>query len=364
MLIFHPKYRAYYSQVSALHKRKILWSILGANIFMLVIIGGLLLLMLQEKFNESRYIKEHTTEHSMIMSENNGLANKIAVQARVMLLSIGDINLKDKRLMLYLGVTLHYKPKQIEAANPSFEIVNAVVKEAKLVKQQLNPDGSKDVIYLTRVEIEPYYMMPLYPMDVQLISLRIAAAEMDSNYYIQVRDFQNYSPITSDYAVDKIGFVNQIENYPVNFAEKNTSYYNQFSRVFLIYDHQNILSYLKNIQYVLLSLSLAIFALLLNTRNRGPYFERFGLTSGAVFALGSNIFQINSSIPPVSSLTIIDLISVFTAVVIIASFFTTFRSIQFAEKEGYETAKAFDVAMFSVLVTYSVIFFVLVYCVL
>ena len=102
--------------------------------------------------------------------------------------------------------------------------------------------------------------------------------------------------------------------------ESNTSYFNRFSRVYLIYDHQNILNYLKNIQYILLSLGLAVCSLLLNTRKRGPYMERFGLISGAVFALASNIFQINVSVKPISTFSVIDLISVFTAIVIISSF--------------------------------------------
>jgi hypothetical protein len=102
----------------------------------------------------------------------------------------------------------------------------------------------------------------------------------------------------------------------------------------------------------------------LNSRKRGPYLERFGLISGSVFALASNIFQINASIKPISAFSLIDLISVFTAVVIIGSFFTTLRSIKFADDDGYETAKSFDVAMFSVLATASILFFIIIYLVL
>lgn len=364
MLIFHPQYRGYYRQASREHRRKILYSALFACLFMLVVIGGLILLMVQEKQSEENYIQDKITQRWVKLTPDSlGILNKKPVHARVMLISIGDINLKEKQLMLYLGITLHYKPQQF-INDPNFEVVNAVTNNTKLVKQHYNSDGSLDSLYLARVQIEPYYLMPLYPTDVQLIALRLAAADMDSDYYIQVTDFQNYSPEIGDYALVKTGYVNQIESYPINFAESNTSYFNRFSRVYLIYDHQNILNYLKNIQYILLSLGLAVCSLLLNTRKRGPYMERFGLISGAVFALASNIFQINASVKPISTFSVIDLISVFTAIVIIGSFFTTLRSIKFADEDGYETAKSFDVTMFSVLATFSILFFILVYLVL
>jgi len=364
MLIFHPQYRAYYRQASQEHRRKILHAVLLACGFMLIVIGGLTLLMLNEKRSEDAYIQSKIKQSTVNLSGDAlGILNKTPVHARMMLISIGDINLKEKQLMLYLGVTLHYKPQQF-TSEPNFEIVNAVSNNTKLVKKHHNSDGSLDALYLARVEIEPYYMMPLYPTDVQLIALRIAAADMDSDYYIQVTDFQNFSPEVGDYTLVKTGYVNQIESYPINFAEHDSSYFNQFSRAYLIYDHQNILNYLKNIQYVLLSLGLAVCSLLLNSRKRGPYLERFGLISGSVFALASNIFQINASIKPISAFSLIDLISVFTAVVIIGSFFTTLRSIKFADDDGYETAKSFDVAMFSVLATASILFFIIIYLVL
>ena len=364
MLIFHPKYRNYYKQSSNEHRRKILQAVFIACSFMLIVIGGLLLLMIHEKNVENTYIQSRISKINVnLTGDSLDILKKTPIPTRVMLISIGDINLKEKQLMLYLGVTLHYKPQQFDS-EPDFEVVNAVVSNKKLVKKHQNTDGSVDALYLTRVEIDPYYMMPLYPTDVQLIALRIAAADMDSNYYIQVKDFQNFSPKVGDYNLIKAGYVNQIESYPINVAENNTSYFNQFSRLYLIYDHQNILSYIKSIQYVLLSLGLAICSLLLHSRKRGPYFERFGLISGSVFALASNIFQINASVKQVSAFSIVDLISVFAATVIISSFFTTIRTIKFAEVDGYETAKSFDIAMFSVLSTFSLVFFVLIYLVL
>lgn len=364
MLIFHPKYRAYYQQASAVHRKKILWSVLWVNVLLLVIIGGLIVFLLQERHAEEAYINEHTIEHNIAPSAANGMLGKIAIPARVMLLNIGDLNFKEKSLMLYLVVGLHYFPKLFTHGEPGFEIVNAINKDVKLVKKHPNPDGSVDSLYLTKVFIEPNYLVPLYPTDTQLISLRLAAADMDSNYYIQVRDFQNYSAPTGDYSLTKIGFVNQIENYPVNLNQVNTNYYNQFSRIYLIYDHQNVMNYLKSIQYIILSLALTLFSLLLSSRKRGPFLERFGLISGAVFALASNVFQISSNVKPVNSFTVIDLIVAFTAIIIMLSFFTSLQSIRLADQEGYETSRAFDVAMFSVLFTYSVIFFIAIYSIL
>ena len=57
MLIFHPQYRAYYKQASQEHRRKILHAVLLACGFMLIVIGGLTLLMLQEKRSEDAYIQ-------------------------------------------------------------------------------------------------------------------------------------------------------------------------------------------------------------------------------------------------------------------------------------------------------------------
>ena len=94
MLIFHPQYRAYYKQASQEHRRKILHAVLLACGLMLIVIGGLTLLILQEKRSEAEYIQSKITQNPVNLSGDAlGILNKTPVHARVMLISIGDINL-------------------------------------------------------------------------------------------------------------------------------------------------------------------------------------------------------------------------------------------------------------------------------
>ncbi len=361
MLIFHSKYRSLFSRLEQLHKKHIIRYIVIVNIFFILVISGLLTLLHQAKMAQDRVIKEKTTLHTIAMDKTKNLWQKIPVYTKVYLLYIGDINLKEKLLTVYLGISLKYDQKTLVGEEPNISIVNGTIRSNKLIKTQQLKDSEIEKLYIVQADIEPSYMLQLYPLDRQLVAMRLTPENMDANYYLQVTGFYDYSQPANDYTIDREGYLNQIESYHIYLTANKGTYYNVFSRIYLLFNHQNIFTYIKNIQYVVLSLLLSIFALLINSRSNSPLNGRVAVIGGSVFALAANIFQINATIKPIGSYTIIDLITVFASTIILSSFLITIRSLSFADDGGYETAKTFDVAMFSCLMVYVIAFFVLVY---
>ena len=106
---------------------------------------------------------------------------------------------------------------------------------------------------------------------------------------------------------------------------------------------------------------IAIFALLINSKKSRPDNGRISVIGSSVFSLAANVFQINSANRVVNSITIIDLITSFAALIILLSFLISVRTLSFWEDEGYPTSKIFDQAMFATLFMYTVVFFCFIY---
>lgn len=85
------------------------------------------------------------------------------------------------------------------------------------------------------------------------------------------------------------------------------------------------------------------------------------MIGSAVFSLAANILQINSTMRAVNVITLIDLITIFTCLIILLSFLVTVRALQFVDEDGYETSKVFDMLMFWCLMAYTLIFFTFIY---
>jgi len=227
-------------------------------------------------------------------------------------------------------------------------------------------DGIVEEIVLYQGQIYPSYNPLLYPLDNQLVSVSLSMKknnESNTNLaYLEVTKL-HYSDKTShrNYHLIESGIHNQIQQYSIEIGSGSKQFYDFSNVVFLKYSHKNIYSYLKIIQYIILSILIATFALLINPRVGTAISGRISVIGSSVFSLSANIFQVNTLIRPVSGITLIDIMTAFAGLIILLCFLITTRTIKLNDEFGYDASKVYDLIMFRVLIFYIIAFFTITY---
>lgn len=316
------------------------------------------------KAEEDSYINEHIQQQIITKSDLDGIKNLIPIDTKLYAWRFADINMKEKDLVTSYRAVFTYKTKDFPQGVPPFDIFNGVLLKRQLVVHSEERGLSTDVIII-QIQTEPKYMIPLYPLDKELVTIRLSPATEVNNYYFKITDFGDYTQggAQTDYDLVKMGFTNSIEKvkYPVGLKQNNVTHY-ALNRGYMLFTHKSIYAYLKNIQYLLLSLLIALVSLLINPCKADLHkADRVGLIASSVFALTANIFQVNSMSRSTNSLTVLDLITFFSGLIIVLCFITTVRTIRFIDRDGYHVSKLFDLAMFSTLFLYIIFFFSFMY---
>lgn len=356
-----------FKQLSQEQKKIILTYILLLNIFLLCCIGFFSYTLHQIKQAETKYISERIDVPPLSNFELAHVKNQIAVDTQIFMWNTGDINLKEKIVPVNFYVRFAYNPKHFNGKAPEFDIFNGKLRSSQLISHK-EQDGQYIELYRVDADVEPQLMLQMYPLDQELLSVRLTPTKIiSSNYYFKLTAFQDHTEkAQTNYDLNKIGFVNMIVNYKDELAQFDDNpdshiHYLGVNRAYMLFEHKSILSYIKNIQYILLSICIAIFSLLINTRTNSPKNGRVAVIGSSVFSLAANVFQLNAATKSVNSITSIDLMTFFCGVIIILCYLITVRALRFLDDESYAMSKIFDQSMFMITISYSIIFFSAIY---
>ncbi|AUR52763.1 hypothetical protein [Aquella oligotrophica] len=333
------------------------------NFIMLLIIAFLGERLYTMRKVEMEWIGERVDRPAPTKEEITHLSNMPAIDTSIYMMRMSDINMKEKTMQVRVVVNLDYAESNFPDGTPGIGIFNGTLKEQQQVSRRIKNGRVHEILRLT-AEVEPYYMLPMYPLDLELISVRLSPKVEDDPYYFRLVDFQDMTYVAqNDYQLVKTGFVNEVESdvtASLTDSQHQVKYYG-LTRAYMLFEHKNVYSYLKTVQYMLLAISIALFALLINAKTNSPKNGRVAVIGSSVFALSATVFQLNASIKVINALTIIDLFTFYSGLVILICFLVTIRTLRLLDEEGYATAKLFDQIMFITIFIYTCIFFIGVY---
>ncbi len=352
-----------YADLSSEQKKSIWRYTFILNVIMLMLLGVLGNRLYVMKAKEYDWIYSRINAPVPTSAELKHLANMPAVNTTVFMMRMTDINLKEKALLINAVLNLDYLESNFSGKSLAIGIFNGQLKEQQLISRSIKKGRVHEIVKIL-AEVDPYYMANMYPLDLELISLRLSPKVEDDPYYFHLNNSVDMTYVAqNDYNLVKMGVVNEVESNDfasLTDTEQKVSYFG-INRAYMLFEHKNIYSYLKTVQYMLLAISIALFALLINARTNSPKNGRVAVIGSSVFALSATVFQINASVKVINALTIIDLFTFYSGIVIILCFLITIRTLRFLDEEGYPLAKLFDIAMFVTIFIYTVVFFSGVY---
>lgn len=356
-----------FKQLNPQQKKTIFIYALLLNLFLLCSICLFGYKLHQIRQDEGNYISERINVPPLNKSDMAAVKDQVAVDTKIFMWNTGDINLKEKIVPVDFYMRIAYNPQDFNGKAPEFDIFNGKLRSSQLISHK-EQAGQYIELYRVDADIEPQLMLQMYPLDQELLSVRITPTKIvSSNYYFKLTAFQDHTEkAQTNYDLTKIGFVNMIINYKDELAQFDDNpdldiHYLGVNRAYMLFEHKNILSYIKSIQYILLSVCIAIFSLLINTRTNSPKNGRVAVIGSSVFSLAANVFQLNATTKSINSITAIDVMTFFCGVIIILCYLMTVRTLRFLDDDSYAMSKIFDQSMFMLTLTYSIIFFSSVY---
>jgi hypothetical protein len=372
------RFRANFSQLEKEQKQTIILYSLVLITLLVILIASLGYKLHKAKQFQDEYIDDRIGNYSYTESEvQMKLKGEKEVNTQVFFWNMNDINMKEKYLNLNLYIGLTYNESDFKAGDPELAIYNGRLLSQKVMTREVDDRHIVHELLWINTDIEPIYMVQMYPLDKELLSVRIAPKNQESNYYFKVTALYDYTEgAQSNYDLIDMGFNNVIQepqdlhvtNAPklTNKYKNNLSYMQHkpflgMNRSYMLFEHKSIYSYIKSIQYILLSISVAIISILINSKTNSPKNGRVAVIGSSVFALVANLFQLNATNRPTNLITVIDLMTFFCGLIIILCFLITLRTLRFLDDEGYPVAKLFDQAMFMCIFTSAVMFFVAIY---
>jgi hypothetical protein len=363
-MLFFSEFKHCIAQLTHAQRNIILRNIVLLNIIFIVIVFIFAVRIQRAKILQTQYINSKIIQQHIPTRDLAKIHDWAVVDAKVYLFYIKDINLKDVNIPVSFALSMTYPANHFPKGLPDIDLSNGTVLSKTEYYKNIE-SGQVSEVDVYDAEITPSYQLQLYPLDKQLIMLRPAAKDwIDSPYFLNISgmyvDKNSLNP-SSDYALIKSGYNNPFESYSMIVGHKNKDIYNVISRGYMVFDHKNIYTYIKNIQYIILSILIALFSLLINSKTNSPKNGRVAVIGSSVFSLAANVFQINSAIKPSNVFTLIDLITIFAGLIILICFTATIKTLKLLDSENYETAKAFDLSVFYCLLSYCIIFFVAIY---
>ncbi len=363
-MLFYSEFKHCLAQLTPQQKKIVLRNIVLLNVVFIVIVFAFAMRIQRAKTLQTEYIHSKTIQQHIPTQDLAKIHDWTVVDTKIYVSYLRDINLKDTDIPVTFALSMTYPAHHFAKGMPEIDLNNGTItNKTQYYKNVENGMVSEVDVYDAR--ITPAYQLQLYPLDRQLIMLRPVAKDwIDSPYYFNIsgvyvaNDALNPS---SDYALIESGYNNPFEQYTMIVGHKDKNIDNVVGRGYMLFSHKNIYTYIKNIQYIVLSILIALFSLLINSRSNSPKNGRVAVIGSSVFSLAANVFQINSAIKPSNVFTLIDLITIFASLIILICFTATVKTLKLLDAENYETSKAFDLSVFYCLLSYCIIFFVAIY---
>lgn len=363
-MLFYSEFKRCLPELSHHQRSLIIKNIVTINLILMVMVCLFALRIERAKNIQEKFLQVRTSQQHIPLSALSEIHSRALVDAKVYMFYVKDINLKETSVPITFALSMTYARKDFPHHAPEIELNNGtIITTTPYFKSESKGEVNEVIVY--DAEVLPVYQMQLYPLDKQLVSIRPSAKDwLDKPFYLRISGMYLESDAisqNSDYNVIKSGYANPIAAYSMMIGNSNREISSIISRAYMVYDHKNIYTYIKNIQYIVLSLLIALFSLLINSKTSSPKNGRVAVIGSSVFSLAANAFQINATVKATNVFTLIDLITVFAGMIILMCYITTVRTLKLIDSESYETSKVFDLSVFYCLLSYVVIFFISIY---
>lgn len=347
---------------------KIYRSLIQVSLLLIIVITAFSI-----KIHNLAKVQQDIINDSLSM-ESNALSKSKSFKARyrhhidtqMFVIPQSLIDVKSTTMPIEFGLSMTYPESWVESGQyPAISLDNGDILGQDLQYHNVS-NGIVEVMILYNANVATNFNSLLYPLDDQLIFLELSMKkenESDTDLpYLEIKQF-HYHEFSHhrNYRLIESGIHNNTEVYSIGIGNTTKTFYDLLNVVYFKYSHKNIYSYLKIIQYILLSILIAIFALLINPQIGTAISGRISVIGSSVFSLSANIFQVNSLIRPVSGITLIDLLTAFAGIIILLCFLITTRTIKLNDEFGHDASKVYDLIMFKTLVVFIILFFTITY---
>ena len=363
-MLFFSEFKQCVHALNPRQRHIILCNIVLLNIILILIVCAFALRIQKSKLQQAQFIQSKTVQQHIPIQDLAKINDLAVVEAKVYIVGIKDINLKDSVIPVNFILSTTYKKKDFPQDSPQIELANGTIISKYLYYKSVD-EGIVHEVVSYEANIEPIYQLQLYPLDKQVISIRPMAKNwLNEKFNIKISDMYLDSGSlipNSDYVLEKSGFANSIDTFSIMIGHKNKEVSSVGNTIYTVFNHKNVYTYIKHIQYIVLAILIALFSLLINAKTASPKNGRVAVIGSSVFSLAANVFQINSTIRATNVFTLVDFITIFAGLIILMSYVTTVKTLKLIDTESYETSKAFDLSVFYCLLAYIIIFFTSIY---
>ncbi|HVT84142.1 MAG TPA: hypothetical protein VHD35_03025 [Chitinophagaceae bacterium] len=298
---------------------------------------------------------------SVFFFSNNSLAQDVkpdTVKVGIYIISIHDIDFKQKEYTITFWLWLKYKNKDFDFSN------NLEVPMAKTVnKSFFTVDSSGGRIFMTmklQCVMKDSWRIRNFPFDEQKLRLSIENSQYDSRSLIFVPDTigEHFDPrfTLSGWTIDSCVIQTGTKAYETAFGDEtlskpHTEYSNFRVRLDIKRDASGLFWKMFLGMFIAFLIAYVCFYIHIDGID-----SRFGLSVGALFAVIGNKYIIDSSLPESSSFTLVDLLHGITLFFIFSVIAANAYSLKLVKNNKASKARQFDLIMAQViLVAYIVL---------
>lgn len=266
------------------------------------------------------------------------------VRSGVYIVSIHDINFKEKEYSISLWLWLKYKNRKFDFMQ------NLEVPQAKSVTKSFSTiDSSGEVVYLLmklQCVMKDNWKINNFPFDHQKLRFSIENSQFDSRSLIFEPDTlgNHFDPrfTLNGWRVDSLNITAGTRIYETAFGDSSIKIpHTEYStyKVKLQVDRDAMGLFWKMFLGMYVAFFIAYMCFYIHTDSID---SRFGLSVGSLFAVVGNKYIIDSSLPESTSFTLVDTLHGITLVAILLIMMATSITLRLVKLEKLQQAKKFD----------------------
>ncbi|MCX8514629.1 MAG: hypothetical protein ORN24_03585 [Burkholderiales bacterium] len=360
-MLFFKEYKNCYKQLTTKQKLIVSKDLIFLNLVFLVLIIIFSVRIHTADTNQLNYIKNNSVSTNATNSYAKTNNNFIT---RAYITDIKEFSLKDTSVAISFILSTMYSAKDFPTTDPDIELANGKIISRNVYYKTIESGMVHEVIAY-EATVDPLFNQKLYPLDQQIILINPIAKNWSNKSYNvtinQVNIESNAVNPNHAYRLVKYGYSNSIDSMSMKIGHTDEIITNKVNSIYLIFNHKNIYSYIKNIQYILLGILIAVLTLFVNGKNSSTINGRISVIGSSVFSLAANVFQINASLKATNSFNLIDFITLFAGLIIMISFITIIKATRLMDTDNYETSRTYELTICYTLLLYIAIFFISIY---
>ncbi len=279
-------------------------------------------------------------------AQNGSSLEPDTVRLGTYVMSLHDINFRDKEYTLRFWIWMKYKNPDFDFAN-SVEVPNA--KDLEILESIVSRDtatGEVWVLMKLKCVMKQSWKVADYPFDKQFLSIQVENSKYDTRSLVFKADTtgQHFDPdFTIDgWRINKIAISTNQHDYLTDFGDvsldSKVSHYAAFN-INIDIDRSALGLFLKLFVGMYIAFSISCIAFLVDAEHAEP---KFSLPVGGLFAAVGNKYIIDSLLPESSTFTLVDALHTTTFIFIFIILLISSISLLLYGKNNLKRSLKFD----------------------